>query len=134
MGLDMYLEGEKFLWTDWKKPENNLMEDGFRLSRRILQLGYWRKHPDLHGFIAKNFAEDPEVCEKVELGEDDIVKIIAAVESDELPHTEGFFFGVSDGSEKARTIEIFKKALAWMRTKDEGDQKISRDISYRASW
>ena len=44
MGLDMYLTGEKFVMS------LKLQEDGFRLSSKTLDLGYWRKHPNLHGF------------------------------------------------------------------------------------
>ena len=48
MGLDMYLDGEKYLWTDHLNPENNLREDGYRVKARTVELGYWRKHPNLH--------------------------------------------------------------------------------------
>ncbi len=48
MGLDMYLKGHKYLWGfDNKRPQ----EDGFEVEAKTLMLGYWRKHPDLHGYI-----------------------------------------------------------------------------------
>ena len=57
MGLDMYLKGNKFYWTNWREPEKNLTEEGFKLTEKTLELGYWRKHPNLHGYIVKTFAE-----------------------------------------------------------------------------
>ena len=54
MGLDMYLEGTK-LWTSAK--DSSEKEDGFLLRKKILKLAYWRKHPDLHGYIVKTFAK-----------------------------------------------------------------------------
>ncbi len=32
MGLDMYLEGRTYNWTDWKNPENNPTRDGFKIK------------------------------------------------------------------------------------------------------
>jgi hypothetical protein len=131
MGLDMYLEGEKFYWTDWEHPENNLTMDGFKITRTRLSLGYWRKHPDLHGFIVQTFAEGKDNCKDVYLSPEDIGTIMEAIQGDKLPHTEGFFFGATDGSEKAESLRIFAAALAWLTTKKEG---VSRSVYYRASW
>ncbi len=47
MGLDMYLTGEKFLMPDFQNRSIDLQEDGFRLRSKTVELGYWRKHPDL---------------------------------------------------------------------------------------
>lgn len=33
MGLDMYLNGNKYLMTDWQTPANNRTEDGFESQR-----------------------------------------------------------------------------------------------------
>lgn len=131
MGLDMYLQGKKFLWTDWENPENNQKEDGFEVSEKILRLGYWRKHPNLHGYIVETFADGVDECQDIELSREDIVKILHAIESKELPETSGFFFGSSDGSETLQDLAIFQKALAWLDAKAKGE---SRDVIYRASW
>ena len=50
MGLDMYLTGEKFLTR-----QGTTTEDGYPVKERHLALGYWRKHPDLHGFIVLRY-------------------------------------------------------------------------------
>ena len=131
MGLDMYLEGEKYLFNDRENPQNDLREDGYEVRSKILRLGYWRKHPNLHGFIVKTFADGIDNCEPIALEDTDIERIIEAVARDDLPHTEGFFFGVTDGTEKDETIRIFTAALAWLRIKQDTG---FRTVYYRASW
>ncbi len=131
MGLDMYLDGEKYLWTDHLNPENNPREDGYRVKTRTLELGYWRKHPNLHGYIVQNFADGVDNCQPIYLEDADIEKIIDAVARDNLPHTQGFFFGNSDGTEKDEDLRILKAALAWLRADETG---VFRSIRYRASW
>lgn len=136
----MYLEGRKFFWTNWEKPEKNLTEDGFRLKERILELGYWRKHPNLHGYIVENFADGKDDCQDIWLDAEDIQKIIQAIKDDKLPHTEGFFFGESYNDQvpgwtkkeiDEESIQTLEKALAWLETKEDG---VSRDVYYKASW
>jgi hypothetical protein len=131
MGLDMYLDGEKYLWTDHLSPENNLREDGYRVKTRTIELAYWRKHPDLHGYIVNTFAEGVDNCQPIALEATDIETIIEAVARDNLPHTEGFFFGASDGTEKQEDLRIFRAALKWLRDDQHG---IFRTVYYRASW
>lgn len=131
MGLDMYLTGEKYVFRDWENPENNQYEDGYRLKSRRFDLGYWRKHPDLHGFIVANFAEELDDCKPIFLDSDNIRQILVAIANDQLPHTEGFFFGESQNHEeqKADAIEILSGALQWL----EADE-IHRSVYYQASW
>lgn len=131
MGLDMYLCGEKYLWKDFENPKMNKKENGFRVKSVTLDLGYWRKHPNLHGFIVQSFAKGVDECQQIELSEEAILTIIDAVKTKKLPHTEGFFFGRSDGSEDKATIKVFEKALKWLRTKEKN---VMRSIYYRASW
>lgn len=130
MGLDMYLNGDKYLHI-LDGRDNLPHEDGYRLESKTLRLGYWRKHPNLHGYIVNTFADGVDKCQQIDLSADDIEKIIEAVARDDLPHTEGFFFGESDGSEKDETLRIFKAALEWLGT---GERGVWRSVSYRASW
>jgi hypothetical protein len=123
MGLDMYLTGEKYFHS---RPEKR----GQKKAERF-DLGYWRKHPNLHGYIVEQFAGGEDDCREIELSADGIRQIIAAVEANELPETTGFFFGVSDGSEKPDDLQIFREALAWLEEPEEG---VWRSVSYRASW
>lgn len=131
MGLDMYLTGKKFRFTDWNNPANNLKEDGFEVLEHVLRLGYWRKHPNLHGYIVNTFAEGVDECQEITLSAENIETVIQAVKEGKLPETSGFFFGNTDGTETEEDLRILTAALAWLQTKDE---RISKSIIYRASW
>lgn len=154
MGLDMYLEGRTFNWATGDQVE---MRDGFRVKGVMLELGYWRKHPNLHGYIVATFAGGKDNCQEIELDDDAIRDIIDAVKANRLPVTTGFFFGRSDGSEDTETIAILERALAWLedatpptmrkaepiaagmaavmiKPEDFSDARESRSVIYRASW
>lgn len=131
MGLDMYLCGNKYLMQDFREPENDLKEDGYRVCVKELDLGYWRKHPNLHGYIVNTFAKGVDECQRIELSKEDIENIVEAIESNELPHTDGFFFGASDGTERERDLEILNNALKWLSIKEDNT---IRSIYYQASW
>lgn len=126
MGLDMYLNGERFL-HGIGKPERRRGE----IKSEIYDLGYWRKHPNLHGYIVDTFADGRDECQRIDLSGEDIRRIMTAVEVGALPETTGFFFGSSDGSEKPEDLRIFREALAWLEVEDEGGW---RSVYYRASW
>lgn len=139
MGLDMYLTGEKFLTR-----QGTTTEDGYPVKERHLALGYWRKHPDLHGFIVQEFADGEDKCQRIDLDQEALRKILDAVKADALLHTKGFFFGSSgkpnseDKEErkwyqerKADTTEILAKALDWLQTEEKN---VWRSVCYRASW
>ena len=123
MGLDMYLTGERYFWKrEYKRGER---------KADLIDLGYWRKHPNLHGFIVEAFADGEDDCRKIDLNGDRIRQIIAAVEAAALPHTTGFFFGESDGSEKEEDLIILHEALRWLETEEKD---VKRYIYYQASW
>lgn len=146
MGLDMYLEGRKYLIEDYEHRSNNVNEDGFRVKEMTLELGYWRKEPNLHGYIVQEFANGLDECQKIELCVEDLEQIRDAVRDRKLIPTSGFFFGTSSdpnsndpqerewGLEFERnTIEIFDKAIAWLKVKDDNKHRI-RYVVYQASW
>lgn len=155
MGLDMNLYGDKSVSSCFDK--NPVMEDGFIVSSKILDIGYWRKHANLHGFIVKTFADGEDECQKIHLDKDDLHNIIVALEKDALyedgPVT-GFFFGKSYfpgesdeyGSydeQKERDLKIFRSALEWTKNAEPAsgtwgtdDYKSCeyRSVYYQASW
>ena len=131
MGLDMHLDGEKYLWTNWEKPEQNQTEDGFKLKTKTIELGYWRKHPNLHGYIVNTFAEGKDECQEISLDVDNLKQLLKAVKADNLPHTEGFFFGQSLPEDKEPTIKIIEGAIKWLGVEEKG---VARSVTYRASW
>lgn len=144
MGLDMYLNGRK---DDWRHISDRYsgkktapVVDGFPVTATILHLGYWRKHPNLHGYIVQNFAEGHDECQEIDLSAENLQQLIRAIEADQLPKTEGFFFGESarPGSEyfeeeKSEALEIFRRAHEWLVAPVNGAEE-SRSVNYRASW
>ena len=131
MGLDMYLNGSKYLRQDFNNPDAVPKEDGFRLKEKRLELGYWRKHPNLHGYIVQTFADGVDECQIIDLTADQMQTIIEAVKNKALPKTEGFFFGESDGSEDEETIQIFEAAIKWLNEEPDNEW---RSVFYQASW
>jgi hypothetical protein len=105
MGLDMYA---------YSTDEATSAVDFFDLETRE-EIFYWRKHPNLHGWMealyrSKGGTAESFNCVPVRLDPADLDALEAAVKDGGLPDTEGFFFGVSDGSEKADDLEFIRKA------------------------
>jgi len=137
MGLDMDLIGQKFypLWLTERK------EDGFDVEVVSLRLGYWRKHPDLHGYIVETFSNGIDDKNDIPLNKDDLRNIISAIGERRLPKTTGFAFGESKDtdSQRATDIEIFERALKWLEEADMDSsapksQIVWRSVIYRACW
>lgn len=108
MGLDMYA------FATPSKPET---ETDFRIPKDGIttELAYWRKHPDLHGWMEtlyrkKGGTEDDFNVVNLLLTPEDIDTLDEAVRNDFLPPTQGFFFGQSDGSEKDHDMAFIAKA------------------------
>lgn len=119
MGLDMYLFGER------------QTKDNAEVIERK-ELGYWRKHPNLHGYIVQTFNKGVDDCEPIYLNGGDMVQIMNAINRDNLPHTTGFFFGSSDWTDhKQSSIDIFDAAIKWLL---EADTDAVRYVYYLASW
>jgi hypothetical protein len=108
MGLDMYLNG-----TDRGEQ---------------IQLGYWRKHPNLHGYVVREYASGVDECQEIPLDVEDLKMILVSTLADQLPDTKGFFFGETTLRDKHDTVEIVSQAIAWL----ELDPR--RKVHYRASW
>ena len=131
MGLDMYLTGEKFFHTlDGTSRET---AEGFEIKEHRLSLGYWRKHPNLHGFIVDQFAGGEDLCQEIPLTPDDLQQIIEAVKTGDLPFTTGFFFGTSDLSDEQKQfdLDILERAYSWLTSDQKG---VWKSIYYQASW
>lgn len=105
MGLDMYA---CFLHDAPPAPVDFKAEDAGELH-------YWRKHPNLHGWMEALYREkggtDPHFnCVNVQLTAADLDRLEDAIRNRTLPPTEGFFFGVSDGSEVEDDLTFIAKA------------------------
>lgn len=137
MGLDQYLTGRKQFMT-W--GDDARMEDGVPVETVELRLGYWRKHPNLHGFIVNTFAGGVDECQEIPLDVDSLMKIAWHCRMKDLPDTDGFFFGESEMSdeEMEEDCKIIKVAIDWLEAAPKGEPGNPanewRDVYYRASW
>jgi hypothetical protein len=107
MGLDMYaftFSGEVKTKVDF--DTNNLSKE---------RLAYWRKHPDLHGWMKELYHKKGGIDNsfngnKVVLNETDLDTLEQDIINDNLPYTSGFFFGKTDGSERDGDLEFVVNA------------------------
>jgi hypothetical protein len=121
MGLDMYasVTSEKIPAVDFDAPED------------ITELFYWRKHPNLHGWMerlyrAKGGQHEDFNLTPVRLDEADIDALERAVNTDALPNTEGFFFGASQPEDKEGDLEFIRLARLAIKS--------GRYVCYHAWW
>lgn len=132
MGLDMYLQGHQYYSNRTETIDN------FPVKEITVELGYWRKHPNLHGAIVQTFAEGVDDCEPIELNQGDIHTLIGMVKSGSLPATTGFFFGSSSNpgeegyqEQVDEDIRLLENALKFYDHKSKNEY---RWVTYRASW
>jgi len=106
MGLDMYA------YVSREKPASEtpdcLPEDAIRIH-------CWRKHPDLHGWMehlyrVKGGTDEHFNCSLVVLDGDDLKHLEKIIKAQNLPHTEGFFFGTSADHDMNEDLEFIDKA------------------------
>ena len=131
MGLDMYV-----FRTSEDIADVNFDMNDFNDER----IFYWRKHPNLHGWMGRlydekggNIENEPYWASQwgnfsgpVQLDIDDINRLEKDVLNNDLPNTTGFFFGESypeDKVEDLKFIGIAKQSL------ESGNK-----LYYYASW
>ena len=131
MGLDMY--------AYVAKKENEMREfyesyDHETDSSPVVkprEIAYWRKHPNLHGWMHKLWNEKGHDGDfngdELELTWEDLDRLEYVVKHKELPSTTGFFFGNdSDDHYRLQDLEFIKEARA----------EITRGmrVFYNSSW
>lgn len=105
MGLDMYA----FTTNEVLDTPVDFKVDGY------VDVHYWRKHPNLHGWMENLYREkggkdETFNCVNLQLTADDLDRLEADIRAGNLPATSGFFFGESDGSEKDDDLAFVEKA------------------------
>jgi len=157
MGLDMYLQGERYrgYQRDEEPSTHETAYMGCKLQYSKYEIEYWRKHNQLHGYIVKEFASEAEDnCQPIYLSREDIEQIIEYLGSvQEFPATPGFFFG-SDNNEyspeqRKFDVDAFRKALDFLDAQDEASNMVetmnyneesimireyNHSVEYQASW
>ena len=107
MGLDMYAyvaakAGQQAEFYEGAEWDNDLKEHRNPNVNQPRQIAYWRKHPNLHGWMAelwmvRETGGEGDVDKfngvELELTADDLDDLEAMIKARELPSTSGFFFG-----------------------------------------
>ena len=122
MGLDMYAyTGRKGQMNE--HYENYDYDKDTSTVAKPRELAYWRKHPNLHGWMERLWkqrrAVDPAIDGEtfngieLELSWEDIDELEKAVKKKQLPSTTGFFFGNdADQHYYNQDLEFIKNARA----------------------
>tara|TARA_Y100001938_G_C7978190_1_gene372938 strand:+ start:419 stop:826 length:408 start_codon:yes stop_codon:yes gene_type:complete len=135
MGLDMYASRKApVILINSKKSNDKLNKSVENTSSQ--EIAYWRKHNRLHGWMEQLWREKTGEegvfnCEELELELIDITNLEKAILNDELPQTQGFFFGEDSYEDyekyyKEGDLEFIKKARQAIM---EGD-----DVVYNSWW
>ena len=127
MGLDMYAyvgtKGQRDAFYEGAEWDKDLMEYVNPTVSKPRELAYWRKHPNLHGWMEQLWSDrravDPTIDGdtfngiELELTWEDIERLEQAILASGLPHTQGFFFGEpSDEYYRDQDLEFVKNAKA----------------------
>ena len=119
MGLDQYA------YIDSKaKSEYN--------DNNRQQIAYWRKHPNLHGWMEllaeqKGLEYNSFNGIELELSWEDLDALERAVTHNQLPETHGFFFGdSSDEYYREQDLQFIKEARA--------ELFLGLKVFYNSSW
>ena len=129
MGLDMYAyvgtQGQRDAFYEGSEWDKELGEYVNPTVSKPRELAYWRKHPNLHGWMEQlwiqktNAQTDRDDRDsgfngvELELTWEDIERLEQAILGNTLPHTQGFFFGESsDDYYRDQDLEFVKNAKA----------------------
>ena len=142
MGLDMYAYvaskkgqyNEFYETAEFDKITNEFESNTVSKPR---ELAYWRKHPNLHGWMEQLWVSKNRPRESVgwpifngielELTWDDLDKLERDIRQGRLPNTEGFFFGnPSDDHYYKQDLEFVKNAKA--------EVFLGLKVFYNSSW
>ena len=103
MGLDQYGTA--------RKGEPRTDEDGYTYYEDSMELAYWRKHPNLQGWMEELWrgkGNDGEFnCVDLELTLSDLDYLEQSLDESALPETAGFFFGTNSDDHYAEQDREF---------------------------
>jgi len=103
MGLDQYANA--------RRGEAKTDDEGFKYYEDSMELAYWRKHPNLQGWMEDLYHEKGGVeefnCVDLELTLEDLDALEESLDEEALPETAGFFFGQNSDDHYAETDREF---------------------------
>ena len=136
MGLDMYAyvaakagqQNEFYEGAEWDEDTGNMVNPAVNKPR---ELAYWRKHPNLHGWMHRLWNEKGNTGDfngdELELTWDDLERLEHVIKNNQLPSTTGFFFGEdADDHYKQQDLEFIREAKAEIFT--------GLKVFYNSSW
>ena len=140
MGLDMYLEGEKYLWKgDADKKVSALFPEfgGLPVKKVRAEVAYWRKANQIHSWFVQHVQNGTDDCGDYYVDRKQLKALLALCkkalnkkDASLLEPKEGFFFGSTDIDDwywdnLKDTVKQLNKAV-----------KLPEDISlyYHSSW
>jgi hypothetical protein len=138
MGLDQYAytAAKAGAYNEYYEDENYEKEDSDPTKQsKPRELAYWRKHPNLQGWMKQLWEEknpdDVEVTSfngiELELTWEDLERLELDIISGGLPETTGFFFGeASDEFYYDNDLEFIKNAKA--------EIFVGLRVFYNSSW
>jgi hypothetical protein len=126
MGLDMYLNAERFYWSKDGGPKLDDVPEGYSVNLVKSEVAYWRKANAIHQWFVDNVQGGEDDCRSRHVTRDELKalvdickRVIAEPDKakDLLPTANGFFFGGTDYEEYyfqylEDTVEQVEKALS----------------------
>ena len=136
MGLDMYAyvaarEGQQQEFWDGAEMNRETGEfTNFNVVKPI-EIAYWRKHPNLHGWMDNLYRERGGEGEfngdELELTWEDLDRLEQDILNSHLPETSGFFFGdPSDAYYREDDLKFIKEARSYLF--------LGLRVFYNSSW
>jgi hypothetical protein len=142
MGLDMYAyvasrKGQQDEFNQTAELDATTNEFVSETVTKPVELAYWRKHPNLHGWMEQLWESKGRPRQSVgwpifngielELTWDDLDNLEHAIRHGKLPDTEGFFFGKpSDNHYYEQDLEFVNNAKA--------EVFLGLKVFYNSSW
>tara|TARA_B100001939_G_C16559340_1_gene453708 strand:- start:15 stop:386 length:372 start_codon:yes stop_codon:yes gene_type:complete len=103
MGLDQYATA--------RKGEPTTDDEGYTYYEDSMELAYWRKHPNLQGWMEDLYLEkggsEEFNCVDLELTLEDLDALEESLDDEALPETVGFFFGTDSSDHYAEADREF---------------------------
>lgn len=149
MGLDMYLNAKRYLWSWNDESEDKTIAKGIQTVANIpddfevqeikIKAGYWRKANQIHKWFVENVQSGTDDCGYYDVSRQDLIdlkelcnKVIANrdLAATTLPTESGFFFGATEYddwyyNDLNETVEMLDKALNLGK---------EWDFEYHSSW
>ena len=103
MGLDQYATA--------RRGEAKTDDEGYTYYEDSMELAYWRKHPNLQGWMQDLYyekgGEEEFNCVDLELTLEDLDALEGSLDEEALPETAGFFFGTDSSDYYAEADREF---------------------------